>query len=272
MKSLQNPILANNLCDDPSVGGDIKSSFGVTAGTSHLENNIDYAPILPVSTKILFGLFEVPSVVYGCVNILLAVYGYVSFVLSYSLRLNRSASLYSIAVQHTAFVIFTFFVVGTWIVIPVAQSLSLFVPRTDIEVTRYIPMSLYNHFFMVANPGFELNPRLPSDIENFGLLRSYAFKQSCAMRGFLAVLLVMYSTSLALDDQSASSSSAYFWYASLFVTVVLNMRITLLCLWFLPRMMSMACSDYFTMRGYIGPVRGTLHYELIMEWWNYMAL
>jgi hypothetical protein len=271
MKSLQNPILANNLCDDPSVGGDIKSSFGVTAGTSHLENNIDYAPILPVSTKILFGLFEVPSVVYGCVNILLAVYGYVSFVLSYSLRLNRSASHYTIAVQHTTFVIFTYFVVGTWIVIPVAQSLSLFVPRQDVEATRYIPMSLYNHFFMVANPGFELNPRMPSDIENFGLFRSYAFKQSCFMRGLLAVLLAMYSTSLALDHQSASSSSAYFCYASFVVTIVLNMKITLLCVWFIPRMMPLTCSEWFSKRGYIGPVRGTYHYELVIEMWNYVA-
>jgi len=277
---MKNPILADdNLCDDPSVG---KSSFSVAAGTSRGENvdGLDivylvYTPILPVSTKRLFGLLEVPSVVYGCVNIFLTVYGYVSFVMSYSLQLHGNTSDYTIGVQRTTFAIFTFFVVGTWIVIPLAQSLncaevgkSPLVSR--IEITRYMPMSLYNHFFLVANPGFELNPRLPTDIENIGLYRSGAFNMCCFYRAFLAVLLVMYSTSFALDKRDGSSS-AYYSYVSLFITVVLNMKISLVTLWYTPRLIPLVCSEFFRMKGNVGPERGTLRYRLVMEFWNRMA-
>lgn len=80
--------------------------------------------------------------------------------------------------------------------------------RNKIKSSRYVPFSTYNFWYMITNPGQELNPSLPDDLEVFGGLRAYFLFQQITSYGALKLLLFISIVSQIYMMQNGNEDNA----------------------------------------------------------------
>lgn len=148
------------------------------------------------------------------------------------------------------------------------------------KVTRFVPFSIYNYWFMMMHPGKELNPMLPKDIDRFGGMRAYLLFQQCAALGGLKLILFL---SAALQFKNAGIGIEYLtdWAFGFFTFfgAMLSLQNTFIALGF-----QLAGLPYFLVLIFWGvscvlpccnaladPKNNTCQYNVFLYYWNKCA-
>jgi hypothetical protein len=95
------------------------------------------------------------------------------------------------------------------------------------QLSRYLPFSLYNYWYMAANPGRRLNEDLPwNSMERFGFSRSLLLVISTNALGTLNSYIFVHAVSQLGNDQSGPVSTVSALVAA--VTALIGYEVTLL--------------------------------------------
>jgi hypothetical protein len=95
----------------------------------------------------------------------------------------------------------------------VASSVLIQVLSGDVSIApitldepRYIPLSVYNHVFMIMNPGRELNHELPKHIQSFGVCRTLLLIYSASAKAGYNMIVFVHALQIYKSDAEPLSS------------------------------------------------------------------
>eukprot|EP01038_Epipyxis_sp_PR26KG_P006889 gene6889-9439_t len=157
------------------------------------------------------------------------------------------------------------------------------IPRVDIvRRPKFMPFSIYNNLFMVLNPGKELNPKLPIDMEQFDYGTVLMFLHVVGLKGalnfFVFVNFMNQILSTTFGDNVCSDLSLIFSIISLFLKL-LNLKIYFITLLFGTLIVPFTvviqwliyCPDCCCLQNTVTPKRGTTFYALLETYWAWSS-
>jgi hypothetical protein len=274
------------------------------------DNNFsNYQYIVDAEPMNLFGIpgLKVSSYVYGSVE-------FFSCVISvFSAFAGFISSHFTEHEQHHSILeILAFYIAVLWIAVPLWQNYSLqnkedktvqferrgcmscgifyiaynlykyrgsqihFAPRTDFEC-RFMPFSLYNHWFMMRNKGKKLNDKLPENIEYFGFYRAIWLVYGVNAKGTLNAYLCY--DALTQLFKSNHSWSLVFSLTSL-VFAILDLRVFFYSIIFgvllypfsaVLSIMMFAPDCCGVINEWLQSRRGSWNYRQLMRYWGYVS-
>ena len=150
----------------------------------------------------------------------------------------------------------------------------------DRTVTRYIPFSTYNYYYILTNDDLELNEALPADLPVFGGLRAYFLFQQCTSYGILKVILFL-NVIFGLSEKDQTTEVV--WSVGLAAFgFILSLKATILAILFtifsFPYLFTtivypltcIACPR--TTDSIVNPPKDTMVYKMLVRFWNECAM
>mmetsp|Transcript_23919 Transcript_23919/g.35113 ORF Transcript_23919/g.35113 Transcript_23919/m.35113 type:complete len:284 (+) Transcript_23919:44-895(+) len=243
---------------------------------------ISVSPVVWARYQMCSRIYEVAVIIYG---------GYMSPGLLDTLMVSYAAA----------------YAIMAWVLVPIYQNIKITKPKSSTEestlgsvicnicqcksgltwrvdnetrsVTRYVPFSMYNYWYMIANPGKELNPVLDeSGLDVFGGLRAYFLFQQCTSIGILKTLLFI---SAIWQLAVAESVGEYVVAIVTFIGALVNLQISFVSLGFFAcafpyifatlvyPLTCVACPRLTNLL--TNPPKGTMTYGVLHYFWNKCA-
>lgn len=154
--------------------------------------------------------------------------------------------------------------------------------KKERHVTRYIPFSLYNDVYCLLHPGYRMNPRLPDDMERFGVGRGMLFVLAVNAKGTFHMYLFIFAfVTLAAKYRNVDTNddgdmvSVTFAVFSLLCAAI-KLRVFVLSTLFGILLLPMNIGWYAALVCYdvchvISPNKNTYFYKVLRKFWELLS-
>ena len=190
---------------------------------SNREGDANYLPVLPASRMKLFGYYEVESDFYAKVTAITQIFSVLSLMSSlYSYNDDNNILVENVILYSYYMIFLCWFIVPMWQCFVFKRKDSneylkldngficcrlisflcgmccgkyelIYRNESNSNHTRYLPFSIYNYVYMMNNPGQQLNPELPPNLEEFGFSRTFLLCLSTNAMGTLNSYIYIYA-------------------------------------------------------------------------------